>query len=73
MYVCICNAVTDKAIHRAVRNGARTLRELRYELNVATQCGRCAHCAKKCLHQALAAEAQRTDCEAQNDLQLSAA
>lgn len=54
MYVCICHAVTDKRIHRAVQEGARSVRDLRDELQVTTQCGRCATCVKDCLRSALA-------------------
>ncbi|MEW6611747.1 MAG: (2Fe-2S)-binding protein [Pseudomonadota bacterium] len=54
MYVCLCHAVTDRDIKQAVENGACTMRHLRDELKVATQCGRCAQCAKGCLNQALA-------------------
>ncbi|MGQ5524311.1 bacterioferritin-associated ferredoxin [Chitinimonas sp. PSY-7] len=42
MYVCICNAVTDKQIRRAVENGCDTMRDLRMELGVAGCCGKCA-------------------------------
>ncbi len=52
MYVCICNAVTDKDILNAADAGATTLKHLRDELNVATCCGRCATCAKRLLKEA---------------------
>lgn len=55
MYVCLCKGVTDHEIRKAVRNGGvTTMRELRDELGVATQCGRCARCAKDVLDEALA-------------------
>lgn len=54
MYVCVCHAVTDRQIHRAVEDGARTLKDLRRDLGVASECGRCAGCAKECLNQAKA-------------------
>lgn len=57
MYVCICHAVTDKDIERAVDDGARRLRDLSRALSVATRCGRCAVCAHDCLKKALAREA----------------
>jgi bacterioferritin-associated ferredoxin len=41
MYVCICNAVSDKDINREIEAGARTLEQLREKLNVATGCGHC--------------------------------
>ena len=42
MYVCICHAVTDREIRACIAQGAGSLRELRTELNVGTQCGKCA-------------------------------
>ena len=54
MYVCVCKAVTDRQIHRAVENGASTLRELAQDLGVATQCGKCAKCAHSVLCEAKA-------------------
>jgi len=51
MYVCVCNAVTDKDIINAAKNGASSLEDLSDELNVATCCGRCATCAKGLLRQ----------------------
>ena len=49
MYVCVCQAVTERQIHQAVNEGARTLQDLRRELGVAAECGRCATCARQCL------------------------
>jgi bacterioferritin-associated ferredoxin len=42
MYVCICHAVTDQEIRACIAEGARSMRELRAELKVATRCGKCA-------------------------------
>jgi bacterioferritin-associated ferredoxin len=42
MYVCICHAVTDREIRERIADGACSLRELRAELKVGTQCGKCA-------------------------------
>ncbi len=52
MYVCVCQAVTDRQIHEAALGGARTLKDLRRELGVTRDCGRCASSAKDCLHKA---------------------
>ena len=46
MYVCICEQVTDKQIKSAIAAGATSLRHLREELGVASQCGQCGNCAK---------------------------
>lgn len=42
MYVCICHAVTDRDIRACIEDGASSMRDLRKELCVATQCGKCA-------------------------------
>jgi bacterioferritin-associated ferredoxin len=45
MYVCVCNAVTESQVLRAVEEGVRNLRGLRglqARLGVALECGRCA-------------------------------
>ena len=41
MYVCVCNAVTDREIQSAVALGAHSLADLKSTLGVATCCGRC--------------------------------
>ena len=52
MYVCVCAAVTERQIHQAVQRGASRLQDLREDLGVAAECGRCASCAKQCLREA---------------------
>ncbi|MFZ2266791.1 MAG: (2Fe-2S)-binding protein [Azonexus sp.] len=52
MYVCVCQAVTDRQIREAARDGARTLKDLRRDLGVTRDCGRCASCARACLDEA---------------------
>ena len=49
MYVCVCRAVTEKQIETAVETGARHLRDLRADLGIIEDCGRCARCAKQCM------------------------
>ncbi|MGI9229885.1 MAG: (2Fe-2S)-binding protein [Gammaproteobacteria bacterium] len=51
MYVCVCNAVTEKQVKQAIDNGAVTVPLLKKELNVATQCGACCDCLEACLAQ----------------------
>ena len=53
MYVCVCNAITDKQIRRAARNGVTTLYELRGTLGVAAGCGSCARTAEEILDEEL--------------------
>lgn len=52
MYVCVCSAVTERQIQQAARDGAKTLKDLRRDLGVTAECGRCATCAKQCLRDA---------------------
>jgi len=49
MYVCVCNAITDKQIRRAARSGVNSLYELRGTLGVAAGCGSCARTAQEIL------------------------
>ena len=58
MYVCVCQAVTERQIHQAARDGARTLNDLRLCLGITRDCGRCASCAQQCLQAANACSDQ---------------
>jgi bacterioferritin-associated ferredoxin len=49
MYVCICNAVTEREVRHAAQLGATSLSDLKDALGVAACCGQCASCAKKIL------------------------
>jgi bacterioferritin-associated ferredoxin len=49
LYICICNAVTEKAVRECARNGACSLEELSFELGVGSGCGRCRDCASELL------------------------
>jgi bacterioferritin-associated ferredoxin len=51
MYICVCQAVTDRQIREAAQGGARTLKDLRRELGVTRDCGRCASCARDCMNE----------------------
>ncbi len=43
MFVCLCNAVTDKDIKEAVLNdGVGNMRDLKEKMTIANQCGKCA-------------------------------
>lgn len=54
MYVCICNAVTDSAIRKAVNDGATSFRDVSMRTGCSTQCGRCVPVARSILDEALA-------------------
>lgn len=51
MYVCVCNAITDKQIRKAAKAGARNLRDLQSKLGVATGCGSCIEVASEILQE----------------------
>lgn len=52
MYVCLCKAVTDRQIRESVSGGACTFADIRRELGVATQCGKCGQLAKSIIETA---------------------
>jgi len=53
MYICICNAITDRDIAKAAADGARSEEDLARNLGVGLGCGRCTSCAKSILVEAV--------------------
>ena len=53
MYVCICNAITERQIQAAVQQGLRSMAELESRLLVSTSCGSCREHAEECLRKAI--------------------
>jgi bacterioferritin-associated ferredoxin len=53
MYICICNAITDRDIAKAAEQGARSEEDLARDLGVGLGCGRCTSCAKSILVEAV--------------------
>ena len=51
MYVCVCNAITDKQIRKAAKAGVRTIWGLQSELGVAAGCGSCVEAASDILRE----------------------
>lgn len=51
MYVCICNAVTERQLKDCARSGATSLDDLALQLGVGTCCGRCRECASGLLRE----------------------
>lgn len=49
MYVCLCNAITDRQIKETVAAGACSLTDLQAQLGVATCCGCCSDLARSFL------------------------
>jgi bacterioferritin-associated ferredoxin len=54
MYVCVCNAVSDSAIRKAVENGVSSFRDLSFETGCGTQCGSCVPHARAVMDTCLA-------------------
>lgn len=49
MFICICNAITERQVKTAVAEGAQTLSDLQGQLGVASCCGCCAETAMEYL------------------------
>ena len=56
MYVCICKAVSEKRIGKLVAEGVTTLREVREQTGLGTNCGKCVPQAYQTLKGALEAQ-----------------
>jgi bacterioferritin-associated ferredoxin len=50
MYICVCNAVTEREIRHCAQLGC-TMVDLREQLGVCTGCGKCKHAAKQILRE----------------------
>ncbi|HKO88886.1 MAG TPA: (2Fe-2S)-binding protein, partial [Burkholderiales bacterium] len=57
MYICLCNAITDREIRQCADLGACSLTDLRSGLGVATCCGACAQSAQDVLDEHAASRA----------------
>ena len=57
MYICLCNAITEKAVRECAQRGACSVDQLTFELGVGSGCGRCRDCADEVLRDVQAAEA----------------
>ncbi|MEO6984241.1 MAG: (2Fe-2S)-binding protein [Paralcaligenes sp.] len=49
MFMCICNAITERDVQAAVADGADSLSDLQAQLGIATSCGCCAETAAQYL------------------------
>ena len=54
MYVCICNAITEKDIYKAVGEGMSSLEKLSETTSISKHCGCCTNHASKVIDEALA-------------------
>lgn len=53
MYICLCKAVTDNQIREAVAKGATRFGQVRQELGLASQCGKCGILAREVFDQSM--------------------
>jgi len=53
MYICVCKAVSDGRIRKAVGEGVTTLKDLRERTGLGTNCGKCVPQAYGLLRDAL--------------------
>lgn len=49
MYVCVCNAVTERQVRESVAFGAETLDQVAFETGLGVCCGRCREFASELL------------------------
>lgn len=54
MYVCVCNAVTERDIHDAVDNGVQNMTQLARKTGCSSTCGCCQEMAAEVLADAMA-------------------
>jgi len=59
MYICICQKITCGQIRAAASAGISSVRDLKQQLGVASQCGKCAGCARGVLDEALEGKQQK--------------
>ncbi|WP_322999081.1 (2Fe-2S)-binding protein [Castellaniella sp.] len=45
MYICVCNAISERQVQEVIAQGATSLGDLQAELGIATCCGQCADTA----------------------------
>jgi bacterioferritin-associated ferredoxin len=53
MYICLCKAITDKQIREAVAKGATRFGQVRQQLDLASQCGKCGILAREVFDQSM--------------------
>ena len=60
MIVCICKGVNDRKLREEIRNGNRTLREIRSCCGAGTDCGACTRQIRDLLATEVATRAAKT-------------
>lgn len=59
MIVCLCNGISDSHIRAAVEDGATSFRQVRKELGLASQCGKCGILAREIFNDSLSCQAEQ--------------
>ena len=59
MFVCVCNAITDREIRACAELGAATVEDLREHLGVASCCGQCQETARAVLRECAGRDRER--------------
>lgn len=55
MYVCICRQITDTQIREYCANGNASLADVRADLGLASDCGRCGKYARQIIAETVSA------------------
>lgn len=55
MIVCVCHSITDHQIRHAAQQGVSSMNQLKQQLPVATNCGKCGDCARRIINEETAA------------------
>lgn len=63
MYVCVCNAVTERQVRECVARGADTLDQVAIETGLGIGCGRCKEFAMELLEDLQAVRKPRSEVE----------
>jgi bacterioferritin-associated ferredoxin len=63
MYVCICNAITERQVRECAKGGACTLDDLAAALGIGAGCGRCRGCADQVLKDLREGASRRLDAQ----------
>ena len=54
MYVCLCRSITDSQIREAVAKGNTSFSQVRKQLDLAAQCGKCGIMAREVFNESMA-------------------
>jgi bacterioferritin-associated ferredoxin len=60
VYICICNAITERQVRECASAGATSIDDLSSSLGVGSGCGRCVECAVELLREACAPAQSKT-------------